>query len=487
MHIRITVIVVALATTVFHGSVRSDEPVPYPPDLDAEMSSDSQDVVPLVETGPVDYEESLPARVAEASQKKRSAKAPQKKRPAKAAPKKRPAKAAPKKRPVKAAPKKRPEKAAPKERQKPKAAKGDSDATLPGGCCGGAVAVCDQGCGGVCGSGCQEDSCGSCNLGEPFKLWDKGDSWLSIGGWTQWGYHDKSTGMFNSRPNKVNNHQSWLYAEKAADGSNGLDWGFRADLMYGTDAAFTQAFGNNPGRYDFQNGFDHGIYGWAMPQLYAEFAKGDWSVIAGHFFTIAGHETVTAPDNFFYSHAYTMFYSEPFTHTGILATYAATDKLEVYGGWSLGWDTGFDQLGRGNNFLGGASYSLTEDMSLTYITTVGDFGFRGEGYMHSIVLDTKLTEDLNYVVQSDVLDTDFGDDHSVGLNQYLIYAISDCVGVGTRMEWWKYDGNSQYAWTVGFNVKPHANLIIRPEIRRDWNPGRDQNQTVLGVDAILTF
>ncbi len=48
----------------------------------------------------------------------------------------------------------------------------------------------------------------------------------------------------------------------------------------------------------------------------------------GHFYTIIGYEVVTAPDNFFYTHAYTMQYGEPFTHTGVLATYNANDQLQ---------------------------------------------------------------------------------------------------------------------------------------------------------------
>ena len=65
-----------------------------------------------------------------------------------------------------------------------------------------------------------------------------------------------------------------------------------------------------------KNGFDHGIYAWALPQAYAELADCDVSVKLGHFYTPVGYEVVTSPDNFFYSHAFTMYNSEPFTHTG---------------------------------------------------------------------------------------------------------------------------------------------------------------------------
>jgi hypothetical protein len=46
------------------------------------------------------------------------------------------------------------------------------------------------------------------------------------------------------------------------------------------------------------------------------------------------------------------------------------------------------------------------------------------------------------------------------------------------------------------NYRPHANLVIRPEIRYDWTPAadtvnaavpRDYNQTWFGVDAVFTY
>ena len=86
--------------------------------------------------------------------------------------------------------------------------------------------------------------------------------------------------------------------------------------MYGVDGYDTQSFGNNPGRWDFLNDFDHGIYAFAIPQAYAELANGDFSVKLGHFFTIVGYEVVPAPGNFFFSHSFTMYNSEPFMHTG---------------------------------------------------------------------------------------------------------------------------------------------------------------------------
>ena len=383
---------------------------------------------------------------------------------------------------------------------------------------------CDGGCGDGCGLGggglfsglfggcgdtgcddlgCDADACDGCG--------DDGCGW-DIGGWIQTGYHNRSTGLFNDRPDRLNVHQTWIYAEKVADGSNGIGFGGRVDFMYGIDAGDTQAFGNVPGNWDYENGWDRGAtYGFAMPQLYAEMAVGeDLSIIAGHFYTLLGYEVVTAPDNFFYSHAFTMYNSEAFTHTGVLATYAASDALTLYAGYTLGWDTGFDQYDldgqNGSSFLGGFSYAVSDNTTATFITTFGDFGAIGDGYSHSVVIDTALTDKLNYVFQSDVLNAEGIEEdamtgavirnldvETVGINQYLLYAVSDNLGVGGRFEWWKADSDSIYQATAGLNVRPMDNLVVRPEVRWQWEPGTNrgivesEGETIFGIDAIMTF
>src|SRR5690606_37618183 len=106
-----------------------------------------------------------------------------------------------------------------------------------------------------------------------------------------------------------------------------------------------QSFGNpgadgrNRGRWDAS--LDHGKYGWALPQAYIEYAKNDWTVKVGHFFTPLGYEVIPSVGNFFYSHSLTMFNSEPFTHTGVLSTWSGIDDITIYAGWTAGWDTGF--------------------------------------------------------------------------------------------------------------------------------------------------
>lgn len=337
-------------------------------------------------------------------------------------------------------------------------------------------------------------------LGERFGLWYRWQnrerrSWNlqpKFSGWTSVGYHDQNNGLFNNHAHGINLHQLWMTIESSSvkEGDDQSVIGYRMDVVYGTDGPDTQAFGNPPGNWDYQNNWENGKNGWAMPQLYLHGDLGKIRYKLGHFFTPVGYETVTAPNNFFYSHAQTMFNSEPFTHTGVLTEFQTSQDATVYLGWSLGWDSGFAQSENGNNGIAGVAKNLTEDIALTYMSTFGNLGWRGEGYSHSIVLDMALTENLSYVLQSDYVNTsslvDTGDD--IGLNNYLIYRIDDCLSLGARLEWWRDNSVSKNSFTVGANWRPGKGLfLLRPEVRTDWIPADDYSETAFGVDAIVQF
>ncbi|MCD0462029.1 outer membrane beta-barrel protein, partial [Roseiconus lacunae] len=188
------------------------------------------------------------------------------------------------------------------------------------------------------------------------------------------------------------------------------------------------------------------------------------------------------------------------------------------GGYVFGWDSGFED--NGDAFLGGLSVGLSDDLTVTYATVGGRFAddriTTEQGYMHSIVADLALTDNLQYIFQSDLLDTEDNAGALVretfGINQYLIYTVSDCVAFGGRFEWYNQEGvflndngtpgndaddfaqeSDIYALTLGMNYRPHANVIVRPEIRWDWDDdllaGLDEgdDQTTFGFDTIFMF
>ncbi len=403
--------------------------------------------------------------------------------------------------------------------------------------CDGVVGECvgaDEGCGLLGGFGCLGG-----DLGDPWtvtSLFDDEcggnhftDNGYVMGGFTQFGYQSAPDGAFAGNGPFVNQkeyktfglNQQYLYFGKVADGSEGLDWGFRADAIFGLDGNEGQAFGNvNAGRYDYFNGFNHGAYEWALPQLYAEVAYEDLSVKVGHFYTPIGYEVIPSNGNFFLSRQLTFYNSEPFTHTGALATYKVNDKLTVQGGWTLGMDSGFTRYNQASSFLGGATYAIDDDTSLVYAMTAGNLGWRGDGAINSAVLTRKWGDKWSTVHQFDVLSTNAPVNfnvnasggpfvpgapgagvakNSTGLINYAFYDINSKLKAGARYEWYKADGTSYQTLTGGVNIKPTANLIIRPEVRYMFSPGNRQiytgpgysgqlfNQTLFGIDAILTY
>ena len=375
--------------------------------------------------------------------------------------------------------------------------------------------------GGGCGLG------GCATGGDPYTLFGEYCGY-SIGGWVQTGWHDDGLPLFNSRPNEYQLHQAWVYAEKAVDGSCGFSLGGRADYLYGTDSQDTQAFGIDNTHWD--NQWDNGPdYGHALPQLYLEAEYGDWNAKVGKFFTIIGYEVVPATGNFFYSHAWTMYNSEPFTHTGALLTYNFSDDIDVFGGYVFGWDSGFED--NGDAVLGGAAVQLTDDIEVINNFVAGRFADNGggneRGGMNSLVAIVQLNECWQYVIQNDILDTEGPDGSTAretfGVNQYLFREVNDFVSIGARFEWWNveeasvgfhgadalgvdaFDFNDDidiYQLTLGANVRPHANVVFRPEIRADWLFGRDDffaasdnvflddadgYQITIGIDSIVTY
>jgi len=382
----------------------------------------------------------------------------------------------------------------------------------------------------ACDSGCEEEECNPC--GDPWTLmgwatpclgetsqWSYG-GWLEAGitgnGHNQRGQNANLPVAFNTQSNGPMGNQAWGWVERASDtGGCGWDWGFRVDYLFGSDARFTQAFGD----IGWDNDWDtSAIYGSAMPQLYGVVSYNDLNVKIGHFFTIIGNEVVAATGNFFYSHCYTMLYGEPFTHTGVLADYAMSDQVTLYGGWVQGWDSGFNNVSNANMFLGGATWtSCSGNDSLAYALTAGDWGngavFNdGNLYMHSLVFKHKFQSEWQYILQSDLgINTNIPGDSTAwyGVNQYLIKELNCCWAVGARFEWFRdqdgvrvidSNGAAGYAgdfWevTLGVNWKPHTNIIVRPEVRYDWYTGAGtpyanataDEQFTFGVDGILTF
>ena len=357
--------------------------------------------------------------------------------------------------------------------------------------------------------------------------------WIDAGiGGNNWGSPFNGPITFNDRNWMGQVNQLYLVNEKLLDlEDGGADWGGRVDLLYGGDSIFTTARGLDG---NLLNQYPPGVpswnsskyYGLALPQLYAEVGYGEHAVKAGHFYTIIGYEVVPAIGNFFYTHAYTMQYGEPFTHTGVLDTWKATEQTTVYAGITNGWDNYSDPiniLGIANPgyaaansnaaFLGGITTKSEDGSQALTVTTssgneIGSFNTVataaniGNRSIISTVYVNEINDKVTYVFQNDngwqfnavgvaeTLGQQPGTAQWYGINQYMFYNFSDTVVGGMRLEWFRdnngsrvisplrnaifggpyaggYQGNFWQA-TWGLNWKPNKNVVLRPELRYDW-------------------
>ncbi|MGZ5052695.1 MAG: porin [Methylobacter sp.] len=369
---------------------------------------------------------------------------------------------------------------------------------------------------------------------------------LKVGGWGNAGITYNAAApasnfngpvTFGDRSGEFQLNQLNLFLQRAV-ATEGTSWDFggRFDVMFGTDAIFTQAYGVpafdyntgmplNRGHWDLNllGSDSNRFYDLALPQAYAEaYAPigNGLNIKAGHFYTPIGYETVPAPDNFFYTHAYTMQYGEPFTHTGVLGNYTVDNNWSVMGGAvtgsaSGGWDGNWDkQLG---NWGGLAGATWTSDDKGTSFNASGTYAGTSEHSSHawalySLVLKHNITDKTHLVVQHDhgfangvLLGGASTDTEWYGVNTHLTYDVKDNLTAGVRAEWFRDQngfrvcspgrvsaatngaGNSYaisgqpnnstcnaasyYAVTAGLNWKPLKWLNVRPNVRYDWVDG----------------
>lgn len=308
------------------------------------------------------------------------------------------------------------------------------------------------------------------------------DRRIELGGWVNGGATlnpSQSNGyngpvVFADQANRFQLNQFNLFLQRSViSETNKWDFGGRFDFLFGTDAIFTQAFGVptfdvNSGAPLNRNNWDLDIccsssrtYGIALPQAYLEahapIGKNGLNLKLGHFYSPTGFETIPAPDNFFYSRAYSFNAGEPFTHTGLQANYTINKNWSVSGsavtgsatgGWDGGWDK---QLGNWGGVGGVTWVSNDHATSLNITGTYGETSTRSSEVwgMYNIVLQHKInTKTLlvlhhvhgfadgvllnNLKYTNTVKDAEW-----IGFVTHLYYDLTNNVSVGVRGEWFR--------------------------------------------------
>ncbi len=340
----------------------------------------------------------------------------------------------------------------------------------------------------------------------------------------------KFNGPYNAvdRSNEAMLNQIYLVAEKLLPECD-CGIGGRIDYLFGEDYFLAESIGIEK-RRDGSAHWNKEFYGSAFPQAFVSLGSQRMNVQVGHFYSIVGYEGVMAPDNFFYSKSYSYQFAGPFTHWGAQANMRPTDGLNVQLGVHNGWDA-FDRVTNQLGFIGKVRYdSASTGAWSSFAITTGNESNNSAGLLanteftnrtrYSWLVGLPLTGRLDYVFHHWLGFQERGaidgtQANWYGIDQYLTYCVSRCSKVGMRFEWFRDEDGTRvglnrpsnpnkppfagnfYSLSLGVNYTPTSYLIFRPEVRADLydgdavrNPfqdGADDNQVMIGFDAIARF
>jgi hypothetical protein len=220
-----------------------------------------------------------------------------------------------------------------------------------------------------------------------------------------------------------------------------------------------------------------------VTQAYLQYATGPLTVIAGKFVTLAGAEVIDPTKNTNFSRSL-LFFSEPLTHTGIRATYAATDTLSLIVGVNNGWNTTSTSYGSKTAELG-VAFTPNKIFALTAQAYVGkDPGADAERTLVDVVATYNVTSALtlvgnvNWGKQDVQPSTGLPNEDWTTFAGYLNYAINDLWRVSVRGE--ILDDKEGFVTgtgvaqkvkegTVTFGYAPAKAFELRAELRYDWS------------------
>lgn len=319
---------------------------------------------------------------------------------------------------------------------------------------------------------------------------------MQVYGWTDVSYtssSDQANNLpmgFNYRANQFLLQQNWVRFERTVVKSGTEPtFGFRNDwILPGSDYAFTLPRGIFNEQLSGTDGHPN-RYGIDPIQFYGEayfptIARG-LDVKVGRFFAQYGVESNAAVDNTFLSHAYGFIY-DPFTHTGVLTTTTLSDIWSVQHGLVLGCD----------NFIEPSVDTLTYTGSVKWVRPGGnDTGLfaviLGNGrfnqahnfhnpevfdfiYTHKLSVRTNYAFECLYGFTHNVPGIGFANWLSVV--NYLNHDLAPRLSSGARLEFFDdfqgqrtgFAGLYSVA-TAGLQFRPRKGIILRPEVRYDYN------------------
>ena len=179
-----------------------------------------------------------------------------------------------------------------------------------------------------------------------------------------------------------------------------------------------------------------------VTQAFIQYARGSLTVIGGRFLTLAGAESENPTLNTNFSRSL-LYFAEPITHTGLRATYAATDTLSVVVGINNGWNTTSTSYGSKTGELA-LLFTPDKTAALTAQAYVGkDPAYDATRALVDIVGTYNATASLSLILNVDwgqqerqpVLGTDLPNLQWDGLAGYVNYACNDQWRISLRGEY----------------------------------------------------
>ena len=240
-----------------------------------------------------------------------------------------------------------------------------------------------------------------------------------------------NTRVFDAQNNSFALHQVGLtLAKQPKEGFGGL-----VNVTIGSDAQVIHSFPENNVTTGNSSMFD-------VTQAYLQYAGGPLTVIGGKFTTLHGTEVIASPSNTNISRSM-LFGAVPFTHTGLRATWAASDAVSVIVGANNGWDQLTDQ-NRGKTAEVGVILTPIKPLSITVS------GYSGDEFS-TVSLQTGVRTTANIVASYA-----FTDAFSLGL-EYLDFSQDKALANGGKA---KYSGFAGY---LTYMLNPKWRAVFRAE------------------------
>jgi hypothetical protein len=341
-------------------------------------------------------------------------------------------------------------------------------------------------------------------------------------GWLDGGYSYSSSGdgLLNVAPeptrfgNEFLLSGAWMIVERPPDTKN-WSWGFRSDFYGGSDAALLRPL-NNFGPQDKHMGTDFRqlFISAHMPVLSA---KGI-DLQLGRQNMPLGYETLMAPYRPLYSQTY-FWINFQVTATAAVATWHASNSLDLLGGVLIGYNTVFEMRGRAPDYIARATYRPGNSARTAFLGSV----FVGPkpapiaaGHTDSwqtiaeVEARRTWTPRFSQVMQassswaSKDQTIQGGTSATHGVSSITTFHLYKQIDLNARGEWF-YDAHGVHTGvaghfgeaTLGLSIMPARWVTFRPEVRGDFsgqpsfgpvgaaNHGR--NQLTAAFDVIVKF